>query len=406
MPKNKRPVPRKASITPEERDHAVTKQLCDLALDLVEQEDGEQMSAVLRQKEADFQKLIKKTLTHKKDEVLYEAIDRATYEDIGAYQFLRSQIEEAAATMVIRREGSQAMEINAFAIPLFVHSTGGLVEADEFQDDAAFTALTASLQSGGLESAQAKVVLIRHAYDLDEIDSITYCQLNEMVYDAWSSMTDKKIIATPALERSITGWSPTGFGAQDSAVELRFLLGFALKRTDDPFYRVPADDNAADTYFAARMERYQAWTAQAGDLVRRCLAPAGAPLEINFLYQDLFHGAKEQGVNEYFMLQMLSEINQALDQHGLAPDQAKAVLAPADTDGQMLLRVQLQAVADGAVLLVTDKPLDLAADLTLEVADLADALATLGIRRLAVALRFDASGQALEEKPYQPDGGQ
>ena len=402
MPKNKRPVPRKATVTPEERDHGVTKMLCDLALDLVEQEDGEQMSAVLRQKEADFQKLIKKTLTHNKDEVLYEAIDRATYEDIGAYQFLRSQIEEAAATMVIRREGSQPMEINAFAIPLFVHSTGGLVEADEFQDGAAFEALVASLQTGGLESAKAKVVLIRHAYDPDEIDNITYCQLNSMVYDAWSSMTDKKIIETPALERSITGWRPTGFGPDDTAVELRFLLGFALKRTDDPFYRVPADEAAADTYFAERMRRYQAWTEQAGDLVRRCLAPAGAALEINFLYQDLFHGAKEQGMNEYFMLQMLSEINQALAEKGLDPAHARAVLAPADADGRLLLRVQLQTLADQATLLVTDKPLDLAADLAVEVDDMADALSTLGITQLAVALRFDADGKPVEEKPYQP----
>ena len=80
--------------------------------------------------------------------------------------------------------------------------------------------------------------------------------------------------------------------------ELRFLLGFALKREDDPFYQAPQEEAAADAYFAARMARYQEWTVQVSPLLQRCLAPAGADLEINFLYQDLFHGGKEQGMAE------------------------------------------------------------------------------------------------------------
>ena len=96
MPKNKRPVPRKSSETAQDKDDLVAQSLADLALELAEQEDSDTsaaMGAQLRQKEIDFHKLIKKTLQQKKDEVLYDAIERAKYADVGAYQRLRSSVE-------------------------------------------------------------------------------------------------------------------------------------------------------------------------------------------------------------------------------------------------------------------------------------------------------------------------
>lgn len=400
MPKNKRPVPRKSSETAEDKDETFTQSLCDLALDLAEQEDSASQSDVLRQKEIDFYKLVRKYVNQKKDEVLYDAIERAKFEDVGAYQLLRSAVEEAAGTVLIHRPDTPEMEINAFAIPFFVHSTGGLKEALGFQDQAAFESLVRSFQTAQLESSKAKVVLLSHAYDLSEFDSISYSHLNDMVRDAWVSMTDKRMPATPALERSMAGWSVTHFGAADNAVELRFLLGFAFKRTDDPFYVVPEEEAAADAYFAARSSRYQAWSSGAAPLLKRCLAPAGTPLELNFLYQDLFHGAKEQGMAEFFMLQMMADINQALAASALAPEQVTVIVAPADVRGSMVLRVNLYDAA-AAVLASSEKPLDLAADLAEEVADIVDALATLGISAVSVALKFDAWGGALEAQPYQ-----
>ena len=38
MPKNKRPVPRKSANTPEDKDEAVTRMLCTMALNLAEQD--------------------------------------------------------------------------------------------------------------------------------------------------------------------------------------------------------------------------------------------------------------------------------------------------------------------------------------------------------------------------------
>ena len=404
MPKNKRPAPRKSSNSPEDKDEAVARMLSTMALNLAEQEDSESQGTVLAEQAVEFGRMIRKSLNQKKDEVLYDAIERAKYEDVGGYQYLRSQIEEASSVVMIRRENAPAMEINAFVVPLLVQSTGGLKEADGFQDQEAFEALVKSFQESALESAKAKVVLMSHAYDLEEIDNITYSHLHEMVRDAYTSMTDKKIVIAAGLERSIAGWSATEFGAGDTAVELRFLLGFALKRVDDPFYVEPKDEAALDAWFDARMERYQQWTAKVAPLVQRCLAPAGSALEVSFLYQDLFHGGKEQGMAEYAMLQMMSGINHALAENNLDAGDVSVVVGPADEHGDMLLRVNVYA-ASGEVLHSADKPLDLAADLQDEVNDVCDALAMIGVSNLSVALKFDAQGQPVEVHAYSPELG-
>ena len=409
MPKNKRPVPRKSASSPELKDEQQTTELCALALDLADGEFNHDIvadstRAELAQKALDFQRLLRKLLNQGKDEVLYGAIELALDESIDGYRYLRNAVEEGAASLLLRREGAPEMEIDAFAIPVFVHSQGGLDPAADFQDGAAYDALLDSFTSAGLESPKAKVVLVSHAYDLEEFERVTYGQLHAMVREAAQSLTEKKISAAPALERSMAaGWSPASFGASDTAVELRFLLGFALKRADDAFYKVPAGEKAADTYFAQRAERYQKWTEQYGPLVQRCLGrgrgasqsdtqSADNALHLNFLYQDLFFGAREQGQSEYAMLQILSELNQALASH--TPEQVSAIIGPADADDDMLLRVQLSA--GGAVIASCDKPLDLGADLALEVDDLRDALASIGIHAISVALRFDSAGQPVE----------
>jgi hypothetical protein len=207
-------------------------------------------------------------------------------------------------------------------------------------------------------------------------------------------MTDKKMHAAPALERSMGGWAATAFGADDTAVELRFLLGFALKRADDAFYHAPEGEQEQDAYYAARMERYRQWTTKAAPLVQRCLAGA-RPLELNFLYQDLFYGAKEQAQAEYAMLDMMAKLGQALQAH----PSAAAVIAPADVRGDMVLRVNLYAAPGGPVILSCDKPIDLGCDLQLEVDDIADALATIGLHGVSVAQQFDARNQPVDARP-------
>jgi hypothetical protein len=404
MPKNKRPVPRKSATSPEVKDEQNTTELCALALDLSDGEANPDIVAAatradLAQKAIEFQRLLRRLLTQGKDEVLYGAVELARDESVDGYRYLKSAIEEGAANLVLRREGSPEIEIDAFAIPVFVHSQGGLDPAFDFQDSAAYDALLASLTAAGLESPQAKVVLVSHGYDLEEIERITYGQLHAMVREAVQSLTEKKLVAAPALERSLShGWTPTAFAPDDSAMEVRFLLGFALKRADDPFYAVPKSEKAADAYFAKRADAYQQWTTDSGPLVARCLGRgrgADASLTLNFLYQDLFFGAREQALAEYATLQILATINQAMAGH--APNQLSAIIAPTDIDDDIVLRVQL--AAGGAVLATADKPLDLTADLEVEVDDLRDALASIGVTDISVALRFDADGQAVDVRP-------
>lgn len=397
MPKNKRPVPRKSAPAPGEDNELLAQSLADLALELAESEHAEEEdSEALQLKEDEFNKLLRNALRKKNDEVLYDAIERARDADVGAYQYLRDHVEEASAAVMLRREGAPPMEINAFAVPLFVHSAGGLREEQGFQDGDAFEALVASFKAGGLESPDAQVVMMAHAYDPAEAQRITYCGLNEMIRDAAGTMTDKKLVARPALERSMSGWESASFGPADKAVELRFLVGFAMKRADDPFYAVPPEEAAADAWFEARMERYRDWTASAAPLVKRCLGADPAALEVHFLYQDLFFGALEQGMAELAMLQMMAELGAALEGH---EGSAAAVVGPADSGGAMLLRVDL-VDAGGAVLASSGKPLDLAADLQVEVDDICDALGTLGVERVSVARRFGADGRPEDLQPY------
>jgi hypothetical protein len=401
MPKNKRPVPRKAAAAPEDDADVMAQALADLALDIVEREEGD--AADLRRKEDEFAKLVRNALRKKNDEVLYGAIERARYTDLNAWQYLRAHVEEAGATMMIRRDGKPTEEIVAFLVPLFVHSTGGLMLDQTFQDHAAFELLRASFQQAGLESLDATVVLISHAYDLQEIDSISYSQLNDMLREVAATMSEKKMVETPALAGSISGWKGGGFEPADDAMELRFLLGFARKRADDPFYAVPEDEPGADAFFAARMARYRAWTQAAAPLLQSCLAAQPASLSLNFLYQDLFYGAKERGMAEMAMLAMMSEINHALDANQVDAAEVSAIVAPTDVDDQMVLRVNLYGAAGGAPLASPEKPFDLAGDLQTEVDDICDALATIGIHAVSVAMRFDKDGQPQHVEPYSPD---
>lgn len=397
MPKNKRPVPRSNKPAVED-DDVLAQRLAELALALSEQEHAEpDDEAAIAPQQDELNKLLRNALRKKNDDLLYGAIEHARDTDVGAYQLLRSQIEEASATVVLRKEGGPAMEVNAFAIPLFVHSDGGLKLAEGFQDGDAFGALVDSIKTAGLESPDAKVVLISHAFDAEEAARISYSQLGEMARDAAAVMSERKLVAAPALEASITGWAPTSFAQTDKAVELRFLVGFAYKREDDPFYAVPEDEAAADAWFEERVARYRAWTETVAPLVKRCLAAKPDALDLYFLYQDLFFGAREQGMAELSMLHMMGALSAALEGAG---EGAHAVVGPADVAGAMVLRVNLVDAA-GALLASSDKPLDLAADLQDEVDDIADALATLGVHEVAVALRFDAAGQALEPVPYR-----
>ena len=401
MPKNKRPVPRKSAAAPEEDADVMAQALADLALDIVEREDGD--SSDLRLKEDEFSRLVRNALRKKNDELLYGAIERAKFTDVEAWQYLRAQVEDAAATMMIRRDGKPAEEINAFLVPLFVHSKGGLKQAETFQDDQAFELLRASFQQAGLESADATVVLISHAYDLAEIDRISYSQLNDMLREVAATMSEKKMVETPALAGSISGWPDGSFAPGDDAMELRFLLGFARKRADDPFYLAPDDEEGADAYFAVRMERYRQWTLEAAPMVQACLAADPASLSLNFLYQDLFYGAKEEGMAELAMLAMMADINQGLQDKQLDPAEVSAIVAPADVDDEMVLRVNLYRDGAAEPLASTEIPFDLAADLQREVDDVCDALGTIGIHAVSVAMRFGKDGQPEDVRPYSPE---
>jgi hypothetical protein len=394
MPRNKRPLPRKSNNTPPPNPDAQMRELSTLALTIVErgQAGGE--------REEELATLVRRALRRKHDEVLYGAIDMATYTDPDACRYLRGLIEEEAASQHIRREGAPELEIDAFMVPLFVRSRGGLVEDEAFQDDAAFDDLVQSFKRAGLESPDASVVLVRHVYDWGEVERITYGMLHEIVREAAASMTAKKPAPVPLLADTMRGWSGERFDAKDEAMELRFLLGFSLKRADDPFYAEPGDEEGSDAYFEARLERYRAWTREASPLVSRSLTADPGRVAVDFLYQDLFFGAREQALSEVTMLGMLSDVNEALLERGVAPEQVRAVVAAMDAGDQAVLRLNLY---EGDEIVGSfDKEVDLAADIWTELDDLCDALGTLGVAGVETAAGFSDDGQPEGAQPYEP----
>jgi hypothetical protein len=400
MPKNKKPVPRKGAAPAEPDTDALAQALADLALEVAEGEENDPELAAAREEE--LLAAIRKALRKKRDEVLYGAIELARFTDPDACRLLRAHVGEQSATLRIRREGEDELEIDAFLIPLFVRSSGGLVAEETFQDDAAYEELAASFVAGELDSPGAKVALVRHAYDLAEVDHIGFSALQELLREAAASLGSKKPVPAPLLEASIRGWTGERFAPDETAMELRFLFGFSLKRANDPFYAVPKDEIDADVYFADRMRRYRAWTERVAPLVRRCLAADPDSIGVDFLYQDLFHGAKEQGVSELAMLGTLSEINGLLAAKELAADRVRAVVAPVDAGEHIELRVKLYALDGGPPWGGTARALDLAADLGAEVDELCDALGSIGIDDVSTADGFDAEGHPEGAQPYPP----
>jgi hypothetical protein len=395
MSRNKRPLPRKSNNTPAPNPDAQMRELSTLALTIIER------GAAGAEREEELTTLVRRALRRKHDDVLYGAVEMAMYADPDACRYLRGLIEEEAASQHIRREGAPELEIDVFMVPLFVRSRGGLVESETFQDDAAFDELVQSFKRAGLESADASVVLVRHVYDWGEIEPLTYGTLHEIVREAAASMTSKKPAEVPLLAATMRGWSGEGFDPADEAMELRFLLGFSLKRADDPFYAAPDDETGSDAYFDARMERYRAWTSAVEPLVKRSLAADPQRVAIDFLYQDLFFGAREQALAEVAMLGMLSDVNAALVERGVAPEEVRAVVAAMDAGEQAVLRLNLYQ--DAQLIGSFDKEVDLSADIWTELDDLCDALGTLGVAGVETAASFSEDGQPEGAQPYGQD---
>jgi hypothetical protein len=388
----------KAAKTVEADPDELAQNLVDLALEITERESAD--AAMLASRRQDLTVLIRRLLRRKHDDVLVGAIEVARYTDGDCCRLLRERVEEEAATLHLHGEDGAELEIDAFMIPLFVHSTGGLKQDDVFRDDADYEALMDSFRQAGLASPATRIVIVRHVYDLDGVDRIRYSDLQEMLREAAHALRSRKLVPTPAIEASMRPWIGGDYGPDDEAMELRFLLGFALKPADDPFYHVPADEAAADAYFEGRMARYRMWAGSVAPLLQRCLSSHPAELDLNFLYQDLFFGAKEQGVAELSMLATLAEVNQRLDDQQRAPERIKAVVAPVEANGEPVLRINLYPLGGGAPVATVDKPLDLATDLESELADLCDALGTIGLDGVLLARSFDAAGEPEDAEPY------
>lgn len=404
MKKNKNAA--KAGTSTAEPDELLASRMVNLALDLREVDVYAELPEALKKAQAELHRAIRKCLQQKREAALDEALEMAFEEDAQAYRVLRAQIEEMAGALLVQRPDEQgnapAIEVNAFVVPLFVHTKGGLHPEQCFQDEHAFEQLRDSFKGGGLESRKASVVLVAHAYHLDELERIGYCQLNGMVHEAMEAMTKKKPPAADAIARSMSSWPPTHFAPDDSVMELRFLLGFALKTMDDPFYQIPQKEAAADRYFEQRAERFRKWSQDVMPVLKRCLVTDGRAVQIDFLYQDLFHGGKEAAVRELDMLRVLSEIQQSLEENGTAPEAASAIIGPMETEDDDVLRISVRTTEKDAEIGSVEKTVSRTETVENAIADLADGLNSVGVQDIKITRRFDADGAPTTVRPYSP----
>jgi hypothetical protein len=124
-------------------------------------------------------------------------------------------------------------------------------------------------------------------------------------------------------------------------------------------------------------------------------------VQIDFLYQDLFHGGREAAVRELDMLQLLSDVQHLLESNAVAAADVRAIVGPTEADDDVV-RVSLVARAGEAVLGFLDKSLGRSETPASAIADIADGLATVGIHDLHVTQQFDADGRPGRTRPYSP----
>jgi len=390
----------KAGAPAELPEELLADRLVALAVDLRDADVYKTLPDDLRRARAELRRTVNRCLQKRSEAALSEALERCWDEDAGAWRTLNATVEELAGTIIVRRPDDSELEVNAFAIPLFVHSRGGLDAAQCFRDGEAFDALRASIVSGGLESPDAGVVLVAHAYHADEFDRIGPVQLHAMVREAHEAMSKKKAAAAEAIAASMSGWPPSAFAAGDEAMELRFLLGFAQKSLDDPFYRIPEKEALADRYFEQRAQRFRRWSEDVTPLLKRCLATDGRVTAIDFLYQDLFHGARDAALRELEMLRLLTSVRALLDERGIDGGDARAIVGPLEAEDDEVMRIVLQMRAGDAPLGSVDRPLARSETVAGAVDDIADGLDSIGIGEIQVARQFDMEGMPLRVRPY------
>jgi hypothetical protein len=100
------------------------------------------------------------------------------------------------------------------------------------------------------------------------------------------------------------------------------------------------------------------------------------------------------------MLRLLSEVQDALEASGTAPENAGAIIGPTEADDDEVVRVSLHVKATDAVIGTADKLLGRSETVESAVADIADSLASVGVQDLRIARKFDEEGVPGGVRPY------
>lgn len=182
------------------------------------------------------------------DDIFYEVLEQLCYDDLCGYVFLWEVVEEGVDIIVLCW-GEKELEINVFLIFLLVCMCGGLCEEQVLVDGDVFDILCESIQKVGLESFKVCVVLVYYFYYLEEINVLSFSEVEVMNCDVFVLLIDKKILSVLVIECSMCGWLVSYFVVDDEVLELCFLLGFLFKEVIDFFYVILQEEVVVDVYF-------------------------------------------------------------------------------------------------------------------------------------------------------------
>lgn len=104
------------------------------------------------------------------------------------------------------------------------------------------------------------------------------------------------------------------------------------------------------------------------------------------------------------MLQIMSSLNQGLDDCSVTSEATHAVAGPVGLRGDIFLRMNLYRKSEDVLVFTTEKPFGAGVgsdqDLENEIDDVCDALGTISVTSLEIATDFDAKDHPKNVRPY------
>jgi hypothetical protein len=214
-----------------------------------------------------------------------EAVERAlAAADPDALQALKDAVELCIEEQVLADAGGNPVYATLFAVPLLL-TLGTTVEQVEPLELPDIQPLAASLRQHGLIGVKPDLFMVNRFYSAQELMAAGLNRCYRWLGQLLENHSGRQLILCD--ERL-----PRALPAREAHLQLRFLIGAALQREDEPLPFLDGDDDRLE----ARLSR---WSETFAHLLEEQLAEVGWQSAILALEPDGFHEAVRSGVTAY-----------------------------------------------------------------------------------------------------------